>query len=156
MIFKNGFIKRKIVQFRMYRVQRLDGYLHQLAPCLHHFVNFISSLINDGAPLPRNPKALDTLNFIFAIEATLSNQHILSYIRTYRMFRVDNSPRVALEDKHRSGTIPKIVEKVFKWNIVPNLRKFVDLLKGVIDLLLILFNIDVLRFFKGVEIMRKL
>jgi len=61
-----------------------------------------------------------------------------------------------LEDKHRSGTIPKIVEKVFKWNIVPNLRKFVDLLKGVIDLLLIIFNIDVLRFFKGVKIMREL
>lgn len=71
------------------------------------------------------------------------------------MFGINDRPRITLEDKHRSGTIPEIIEKVFEWNIVPNLRKFIDLLEGIINLLLVLINIDCLRLFEGVEVVRE-
>lgn len=72
------------------------------------------------------------------------------------MLRIDDCPRVFLENENGLGAIPEIVEKVFEWNIVLNLRKFVDLMKGVVNLLMILLNINALGFFKGVEIMREL
>ena len=72
------------------------------------------------------------------------------------MLCIYDCPRVLLENEDRFRAIPEIVEKVFEWNMVPNLRKFVDLSKGVVNLLSILLNINALRFFKGVEIMREL
>lgn len=72
------------------------------------------------------------------------------------MSGINDRPRVTLEDEHRLGTIPEIIEKVFEWNILPNLRKFIDLLEGIIDLLLVLININCLRFFEGVEVVREL
>jgi hypothetical protein len=70
------------------------------------------------------------------------------------MFCINNGPRVVLKDEHKPGTIPKIIEKVFEWNIVPNLRKFIDLIEGIINLLLVLINNNYLRFFERVEVVR--
>jgi hypothetical protein len=47
-----------------------------------------------------------------------------------------------LEDEHRPGTIPEVVEEVFKLNFVSYLRKHVYLFKSMIDLLLILFHVN--------------
>ena len=71
------------------------------------------------------------------------------------MFGINDRPWVTLEDEHRPGTIPEIIEKVFEWNIVPNLRKFIDIIEGIIDLLLVLININHLRFFERVEVVRE-
>ena len=123
-------------------VQRLNRNLHQLAPRFHHFVNYVSGPVNNSTPLPWNSKASDALNFVLIIEPNLSNQHGLPHIRTYRMLRVDNSPRVALEYEHRSGAIPEAVEEVFELNFVSYLRKRVYLFKSMIDLLLILLHVN--------------
>ena len=58
------------------------------------------------------------------------------------MFGVDNSPRVALENEHRSRAIPEVVEEVFELNFVSYLRKRIYLFKSIIDLLLILLRVN--------------
>ena len=57
-----------------------------------------------------------------------------------------------LEDEYRLGAAPEAVKKLLEWNFISNLRKFVDLLKRVIDLLLVLLNTNILRFFKGIKV----
>ena len=57
-----------------------------------------------------------------------------------------------LEDEYRLGAAPEAVKELLEWNFISNPRKFVDLLKRVIDLLLVLFNTNILRFFKGIKV----
>lgn len=57
-----------------------------------------------------------------------------------------------LEDEYRLGAAPEAVKKLLEWNFISNMRKFVDLLKRVIDLLLVLLNTNILRFFKGIKV----
>jgi len=128
----------------MCRVQRLNRNLHQLAPRLHHFVNFSAGLVDNSAPLSRNPKALNAFYFILVIEPALSDLHSLSDICTDRMLGIYDGPRVTLEDEYRSGAVPEVVKECFEWNILPDLRKFVGLLESVIDLLLVLFYVNCL------------
>ena len=136
-------------------VQRLNRKLHDLAPSLHHFVNFSAGLIDNSTPLPWNPKAFYAVNFILVLKSALSNLHSLPDICTDGMFRVDNSPRIPLEDEQWSGAIPEVVKEFLQWNFISNLGKFVDFLKGVIDLQLILSDINCLRLFKRIKIVRK-
>ena len=137
-------------------IQRLDGDLHKLATRFHYLINFPFGLINNGAPLSWNPKAFYALNFILALEPTLSDLHSLPNICTYRMFGVNNSPRVMLKDEHRSGTVQKAIKELLEWNIVYYLWELVDLLKSMIDLRLVLLHLNFLRFCKGIEVMREL
>jgi hypothetical protein len=72
------------------------------------------------------------------------------------MFCIDNRPRVTLKYEHRLGKIPKTLEERPEWDIVPYLRKLVDLLEGMINFLLILLDANFLGLLKRIEIMRKL
>lgn len=82
-------------------IQGLDGDLHKLASGFHHFVNFFTRLINNGTPLPWNSKALDAINFVFSVKPSLGNLHILSDVGADGMLRINNCPRVILENKYR-------------------------------------------------------
>jgi len=136
-------------------VQRLNGNLHQFAPSFHHFVNFSSCLVDNSAPFSWNSKTFDAFIFILIVEPALGNLHSLTNICTNGVFRINNCPRVALENENWSGTIPKAIKERLKWNSVPNLRELVNFFKGVVDLFLILTDINLLRLLKRIKVMRK-
>jgi hypothetical protein len=62
------------------------------------------------------------------------------------MLGVDHCPRIFLKDEHRFRRAPKVVEEQFEWDFMSNLRKFVDLFESMVDLLLVLFHNNLLRF----------
>jgi hypothetical protein len=80
----------------------------------------------------------------------------LSDICALWMLGIDHCPRVLLEDEHRLWWAPEVFKEQFKWNLMSNTRKLIDLLECIINLLLILFHINLLWFFEWVEVVREL
>jgi hypothetical protein len=140
----------------MSSVERLNWNLHKWFTFLHHFIHSTTKNINYCAPLTMNSKAFYNSDLISIIESATVNFHSLTNVCTLRMLCVDHCPRIFLEDEYRFRWTPKVIEEHFKWDLVPNLRKLVDLFESIVDLLLILFHFNLLWFFEGVEIVREL
>ena len=137
-------------------IQWLNRDLHYFTSSLHDFVNFSIGFIDDSAPLPRDSKAFYAINFIPVIESFLINLHALSNISADGVFCIDDTPWILLENEYRLRAVPEIVKKVFERNIISYFGKFVNLIKGTINLILVLLNINVLRFFEGIEVVWEL
>jgi len=130
--------------------------LHQFAPRFHYFVNFSTGLINNSTPPSRNSKPFYTFNFILILESFLGDLGSLSNIGTDGVLGINDGPRIVLKNKYGFRLVPKVVEKILKRNIILNLGKLVYFIKGMIDLELIISDINFLRLYKRIKIVRKL
>lgn len=137
-------------------IQGLYGNLHQRFALLHYLVKSTTDGVNHCAPSARNSKAFDAVNFISILESAAVDFHSLPNACTHRMLGINHCPRIFLEDEHRLRWTPKVVEEQFERDLMLNLRKLIDLLESMVDLLLILFHINLLRFFEWVEVVREL
>lgn len=140
----------------MNSVERLNWNLHKWFTFLHHFVSSITDSVNYCAPSTRNSKAFDDINLLTILESAAIDFHSLTNTCAHRMLGIDHCPRIFLEDEYRFRWTPEVVEEQLEWDFMPNLRKLVNLLKSVVDLLLILLCINLLWFFKWVEVVREL
>jgi hypothetical protein len=156
MILKLFRIKVKIIKFWMSSVQRLNWNLHKRFTFLHHFIHSTTYNIKYCAPLTRNSKAFYNLDLIGILESATVNFHSLTNVCTLRMLGVDHCPRIFLEDEHRFRWTPEVVEEQFERDSMSDLRKLVDLLESMINLMLVLFHFNLLWFFEWVEVVREL
>jgi hypothetical protein len=60
------------------------------------------------------------------------------------MLGINNCPRIFLKNEYRFRWTPEVIEEQFKWDLISNSRKLVDLLESMVDLLLILFHINLI------------